>query len=60
MDNPKTVVTMGTQETGRRQTKQKTQPRKLKNDELSFDCIMLINLHICVTVNVLNLQRSRS
>ena len=30
MDNPKTVVTMGTQETGRRQTKQKTQPRKLK------------------------------
>ena len=34
MDNPKTVVTMGTQETGRRQTKQKNTTQKTKNDEL--------------------------
>ena len=30
MDNPEKLATLGTQETGRRQTKQKTQHRRLK------------------------------
>jgi len=30
MDNPEKMATLGTQDTGRRQTKQKTQRRKLK------------------------------
>jgi hypothetical protein len=30
MANPETLAALGTQETGRRQTKQKTQHRKLK------------------------------
>jgi hypothetical protein len=33
MDNPEKLVTLVTQDTGGRQTKQKTQHRKLKKDE---------------------------
>ena len=33
MDNPEKLARLGTQDTGRRQTKQKTQHRKLKTNE---------------------------